>query len=142
MFQHFPYMATRVCGCAVTQIPSRTHTHTHMQSLHKYVPCGIVQGDYDDETATSSVQVAITSMHYLLFGGDQLTVSRVRGCHGIRKNSITPQGTLQGLQPVIEDWHAKMYLHTVIYMERSIRKWVLWILFYNIKFKSIHRPKY
>ena len=28
------------------------------------------------------------------------------------------------------------------YMERSIRKWVLWILFYNIKFKSIYLPKY
>ena len=23
-------------------------------------------------------------------------------------------------------------------MERSIRKWVLWILFYNIKFKTIY----
>ena len=27
-------------------------------------------------------------------------------------------------------------------LERSIRKWVLWILFYNIKFKSIYLPKY
>ena len=27
-------------------------------------------------------------------------------------------------------------------MERSIRKWVLWILFYNITFKSIYLPKY
>ena len=87
-----------------------------MQSLHKYVPCEIIQGDYGDETATSSVQVATTSMHYLIFGGDQVTVSRVRGCHGIRKNSITPQGTLQGLQPVIEDWHAKMCLPTVLYI--------------------------
>ena len=26
-------------------------------------------------------------------------------------------------------------------MERSIPKWVLWILFYNIKFKSIYLPK-
>ena len=26
-------------------------------------------------------------------------------------------------------------------MERSIRKWVLWILFYKIKFKSIYLPK-
>ena len=29
-----------------------------------------------------------------------------------------------------------------IYMECSIRKWVMWILFYNIKFKSIYLPKY
>ena len=27
-----------------------------------------------------------------------------------------------------------------MYMERSIRKWVLWISFYNIKFKSIYLP--
>ena len=27
-------------------------------------------------------------------------------------------------------------------MERSIRKWVLWISFYNIKFKSIYLPSY
>ena len=32
-----------------------------MQSLHKYVPCGIVQGDYDDETATSPVLQACTT---------------------------------------------------------------------------------
>ena len=29
-----------------------------------------------------------------------------------------------------------------VYMERSIRKWVLWILFYNIKFETIYLPKY
>ena len=27
-------------------------------------------------------------------------------------------------------------------VERSIRKWVLWISFYNIKFKLIYLPKY
>ena len=85
-----------------------------MQSLHKYVPCGIVQGDCGDEPNASSVQGVTASMHYLLFGGDQVTVSRVRGCQRIRMNSITPQGTLQGLQPVVEDWHAKMCLLTVI----------------------------
>ena len=26
-------------------------------------------------------------------------------------------------------------------MERSIRKWVLWILLYNIKLKSVYLPK-
>ena len=33
-------------------------------------------------------------------------------------------------------------LHVSMYLERSIRKWVLRILFYNIKFKSIYLPKY
>ena len=113
-----------VLSLCITQVPlgvilkSKMNYHDMleiMQSLHKYVPCGIVQGDCDDKTAISTEQVATTSMHYL-FGGDQVTVSRVRGCHGIQKNSITPQGTLQGLQPVVEDWHAKMCLLTVMYM--------------------------
>ena len=29
-----------------------------------------------------------------------------------------------------------------VHMERSIRKWVLWISFYNIQFKSIYLPSY
>ena len=32
------------------------------------------------------------------------------------------------------------YIH--VHVERSIRKWVLWILIYNIKFKSIYLLKY
>ena len=32
--------------------------------------------------------------------------------------------------------------NTFLYMERSIQKWVLWILFYNINVKSIYLPKY
>ena len=35
-------------------------------------------------------------------------------------------------------WLRVMYTH----VERSIRKWVLWISFYNIKFKSIYLPSY
>ena len=30
----------------------------------------------------------------------------------------------------------------VLYIEHSIRKWVLWILFYNIKFKMIYGTFY
>ena len=33
-------------------------------------------------------------------------------------------------------------LKQVYYMERSIRKWVLWISFYNIKVKSIYGTFY
>ena len=84
-----------------------------MQSLHKYVPCGIVQGDCDDETAISSEQVATTNLHYLLFGGDQVTVSRVHGCHEIRKKSHL-KGPYN--HAVVEVWHAKMPAHGNIYI--------------------------
>ena len=39
--------------------------------------------------------------------------------------------------------NCKVHVHSLhmaatLHMERSIRKWVLWILFYNIKFKSVY----
>ena len=48
--------------------------------------------------------------HQLLFGGDQLTASRARGCKAIRMNSATDTEKLCGLIPVAEDWHTKVTL--------------------------------
>ena len=36
----------------------------------------------------------------------------------------------------------KLIINYTNHLERSIRKWVLWISFYNIKFKSIYLPSY
>ena len=54
------------------------------------------------------------------------------------------QEMLESFKHLNEKFHGEMrsgYMYN-IYMERSIRKWVLWILLYNIKFKSIYLPKY
>ena len=48
--------------------------------------------------------------HQLLLGGNQLTVARVRGAQRIRANSESASACLQGLVPVVEDWHAKQML--------------------------------
>ena len=44
-----------------------------------------------------------------LFGGDQLTVARAIGAQRIRSNS-DGAGCLEGLIPVVEDWHANVCL--------------------------------
>ena len=49
-----------------------------------------------------------TNMWETLFGGDQLTVARARGSKGIRANSSTAKERLEGLLPVVEDWHSRM----------------------------------
>ena len=41
-------------------------------------------------------------------GGDQMTVARTRGTQRIRSNAERGKERLEGLVPVIEDWHAKM----------------------------------
>ncbi len=43
-------------------------------------------------------------------GGDQLTAARARGSHRVRCNAERGKDRLEGLQPVCEDWHAKVCL--------------------------------
>ena len=45
----------------------------------------------------------------VLIGGNYLTVSRARGSQMIRSTSELELFTLDGLLPVAEDWHAKVY---------------------------------
>lgn len=51
--------------------------------------------------------------HPLLFGGDQLTAERSRSCKTSHDNSDTPHERLDGLEPVVEDWHVKQSLYGV-----------------------------
>lgn len=62
----------------------------------------------------SSVDYDTTIFFKILLGGDQLTVARVRGTQALRQNEDTAVNRLQGLIPVIEDWHARMALIKVI----------------------------
>ena len=45
---------------------------------------------------------------HVLIGGDQLTAARVRGADRVMGNSNNGQERLEGLVPVVEDWHAKV----------------------------------
>lgn len=75
-----------------------------MHTQHQYVP--ILCDDSQDTPDNSAV-------HKILFGGDQLTAARAKGCRELRLNSETITGKLQGLLPVAEDWHTSVTLLTV-----------------------------
>ena len=57
-----------------------------------------------------TVTQPISTLHPLLFGGDQLTAARIRGAQEGKCNSITASNRFEGLIPVIEDWHTKVVL--------------------------------
>ena len=46
-------------------------------------------------------------------GGDQLTAARVRGSQRVRSNGQRGLHRLEGIAPVVEDWHAKGCLLSV-----------------------------
>ena len=58
----------------------------------------------------SNILVDNTQFHSILFGGDQLTVARIRGTKALRDTEENPVHRLEGVTPVIEDWHARMAL--------------------------------
>ena len=59
----------------------------------------------------SSHKISCMSGYWI--GGDQLTVTRVWGSKQVRNNSERKQDCLEGLVPVVEDWHAKWCFLTV-----------------------------
>ena len=71
-----------------------------MENLHQYVP-------------TKSVGSSREIAENYLFGGDQLTCARARSAKRHRQDSATAVERLEGLLPVIEDWHTKMWLFEV-----------------------------
>ena len=73
-----------------------------MESLHRYVPSRTTSREGEKEVLNSC-----------LFGGDQLTCARAGSAKQHRQDSETEIERLDGLQPVVEDWHAKMCLFEV-----------------------------
>ena len=57
-----------------------------------------------------TVQVTKARARPVLIGGDQLTVARARGAQKAKANATSPLGRLDGLVPMVEDWHAKVVL--------------------------------
>ena len=58
----------------------------------------------------SVVNTDNTQFFSILFGGDQLTVARMRGTQALRDTHDTAVDRCEGITPVIEDWHARMAL--------------------------------
>lgn len=52
------------------------------------------------------IDIDNTQFFPILFGGDQVTVARVRGTQALRDTHDNPVDRLQGIILVVEDWHA------------------------------------
>jgi len=56
------------------------------------------------------VEVDDELFHKIFLGGDQFTVARARGSIAVRLDHQSQRDHLEGLLPVVEDWHAKQCL--------------------------------
>ena len=83
-----------------------------MRHLHQYVPS--VSSSAESETVYKSS--SDTTFHKVFLGGDQLTAARARCSKKHMGNATSPQERLEGLVPMVEDWHAKGCLLGVSYL--------------------------
>jgi len=85
-----------------------------MDKLHDYVPAQQVVEYFDVFEDNDPIEMDEQIYHQILLGGDQLTVAHARGSASIRADHITHvcsrRDRLEGLLPVVEDWHAKQCL--------------------------------
>ena len=80
-----------------------------MTNLHQYVPDTPCQVNFElpnGEFYTTNDY----ALYPILCGGDQLTVCRCRGAQSLRCNHESTVDRLEGLVPVVEDWHARLTL--------------------------------
>ena len=80
-----------------------------MEHLQQYVPLETESSTINIE-GIGEKEVYADHFYSVLFGGDLLTAKRARGSQHIRSNSLRGKERLEGLKPVIEDWHAKVCL--------------------------------
>ena len=80
-----------------------------LQHLQKYAPSTSHTREVPVPTTNEVRSLSKIALHWLLFGGDQLTAKRARG-GGVRtrNNSANSADHLEGLLAVAEDWHAKV----------------------------------
>lgn len=93
-----------------------------MDELQGY--CPVMQEKTVVQTTGESEPDTIEHFHYhsILFGGDQLTVARIRGAQRIRLNSEDERGRLEGLVPCVEDWHTKVTLLEVYILHTTLHR--------------------
>ncbi len=77
-----------------------------MESLHKYVPTRTSEGNLTLPNG-ESLTYDNTKFFEILFGGDQLTVARASGVEALRVGHETAHDRLDGLVPIMKDWHAR-----------------------------------
>lgn len=79
----------------------------------KLVPTKPAVGQYALSSG-GSMEFDNTTFFKILFGGDYLTVARIRGAQCLRATHPEAVRRLEGVIPVVEDWHTRMTLVKVI----------------------------
>ena len=74
-----------------------------LEHLHQYVP----------KLSPTNAEENEEQLHRILLGGDQLSTAMVRRVKAQRTNSTSLSTSLDGVEPVCEDWHTKMCFLTV-----------------------------
>ena len=100
-----------------------------LTELQKYVPMKSTTTECTHPQSGDVIKYEEDVFHHILFGGDQLTVERIRTAQKARANSNREQDKLMGFIPVVEHWHAEVTLLTVSYTVKSmLNDHVLFIL--------------
>lgn len=78
-----------------------------LEHYMKLVPSFSAEGKY---TLSNGEVISFDDTRFweVLFGGDQLTVARTRGTQALRDTEETALNRLQGIVPIVEDWHTRM----------------------------------
>ena len=84
-----------------------------MAHFHQYSPMVEHVEEVHVASIDRTVQVTTALVRPIFVGGDQLTAARARGAQKAKANALTPRSRLEGLVPMVEDWHTKVTLLTV-----------------------------
>lgn len=84
-----------------------------LENFHKLVPTLDIEGHLSLPNG-NSLDFDDTRFYKIFLGGDQLTVARARGAQALRASHDRPIDRLEGIVPVIEDWHSRMTFMKVL----------------------------
>lgn len=81
-----------------------------MEQLHQYVPTQAKSVTTTFEDTGETMTYVEHSFHQICCSGDQLTIARERTAQLVRHHSENELDRLEGLVPVVDDWHTNMTL--------------------------------
>ena len=103
-----------------------------LDGLHRYIPTTTTSQTLDvcaEGGRTRAVEIKLHNFSYILLGGGQLKIARIRGSQSTFSNSDNGEERLEGFVPMIDDWHTKMCFMEVtwfLYYTRSLNGFGIW----------------
>ena len=86
-----------------------------MSYLHQYVP---PHANCSEPTECTFKPSQEDQFYKILVGGDQLTAARARSSKTHMINANTPQVRLEGVVPMVEDWHSMLGISCTVTYHR------------------------